>query len=143
MYFGQNNKFKNLLRLKCSKFSKGVETALKSTYPTRSSKVVFAHDGASMPATGIVFNGGVLQLELKKIEFEYFVLPNCKFCLRHKTGLKSIHRRTHKKYIRFIHRSATVLASSACTILYIVRMHIYNVPIRKELILYNTHVYSL
>jgi hypothetical protein len=47
MYFGGNDKFKNLLRLKCSKFSKGAEIALKSTYPARSSKEVFAHDGAS------------------------------------------------------------------------------------------------
>jgi hypothetical protein len=69
MYFGGNDK--NLLRLNCSKFSKGAETALKSTYRARSSKVVFTHDGASMPATGIVFRGGYYSLS-QKIEFENF-----------------------------------------------------------------------
>ena len=70
MYFGGNDK--NLLRLNCSKFSKGAETALKSTYPARSSKVVFAHNGASMPAAGIDFSGGYYSLSKKKIEFEKF-----------------------------------------------------------------------
>ena len=72
MYFGGNDKFKNLLRLKCSKFSKGAETALKSTYPARSSKVVFAHDGASMPAAGIDFSGGYYSLSKNKLSSKNF-----------------------------------------------------------------------
>ena len=72
MYFGGNDKFKNLLRLKCSKFSKGAETALKSTYPARSSKVVFAHDGASMPAAGIDFSGGYYSLSKTKLSSKNF-----------------------------------------------------------------------
>ena len=32
------------------------------------------------------------------------ILPNCKFCVRHKTGLKSTYRRIGDKYIRFVDR---------------------------------------
>ena len=37
---------------------------------------------------------------------------DCKFWVRHKTGLKSTYRRVGKKYIRLVDRCAIILASS-------------------------------
>ena len=72
MYFGGNDKFKNFSRLNCSKLSKGAETALKSTYPAHNSKVVFAHDDASMPATGTVFKAGYYSLNKNILSLKFF-----------------------------------------------------------------------